>query len=389
MKQNKPDVLNCRIYILSLIVCALTVVEAQAQIMPDKPGPDSLIHAFVPVISYTSNEGLMGGIIYNRYDYRGEAEPFHNYVESSALISTKGFIQISGTYERTRTFGWNIRSTSELFLQRYTMDNYFGIGNSTMFDKDLWEEEYYYFETLSFGIDYQVRKPLFERELRRFDLTAGVGSEYQIPYSRGDQTLYAQQPPNGREGGWVNYLSTGFIWENRDSEFDPTRGNRAEFRFRFSPELISKYGLASFSIELRQYFQLLDRLKIANRLEARHTAGDVPYWEMSTLGDDYTLRGYPLNRFLGRSSVAYTLELRSWILQFPDYYGLKFGGHLFTDTGRVFTSEDDISDLFAEYKQTFGIGGAVSAFSPDFIIRGSLGFSEELTRIYIGVGYMF
>ncbi len=367
----------------------MIAAESAAQVLPDEPGADSLVHALLPVISFTSNEGLMGGTIYNRYDYRGDVEPFHNYTESSALISTKGFIQVSGRYERTRTFGRNIRSTIDLFLQRYTMDNYFGIGNTTVFNKGLWEEEFYFFETLSFGLDYQARRPLYERELRRFDLTGGIGSEYHIPYSRGDQTLYAGQTPNGSEGGWVNFLSTGFIRENRDSEFDPTRGNRLEFRLRFSPELISTYALTTLRLEFRQYFQLFNRLKIANRLEVRHAGGDIPFWEMSMLGDEYTLRGYPLNRFLGRSSVAYTLELRSWILEFPDYYGLKFGGHLFTDTGRVFTPADDFNDLFGGYKQTIGIGGAMSVFSPDFILRGSIGFSEELSRIYIGVGYMF
>ncbi len=142
-------------------------------------------------------------------------------------------------------------------------------------------------------------------------------------------------------------------------------------------------------LELRQYFYLFNWLTIANRLEARHAGGDVPYWEMSTLGDSQTLRGYPLNRFKGKSSVAYNLELRGWVLQFPEFYNLKFGTQLFTDVGRVFTGSDDFDDLFEGYKQTVGFGGAMSIFNPDFILRGEIGFSEDVSRIYIGVGYMF
>ncbi len=158
---------------------------------------------------------------------------------------------------------------------------------------------------------------------------------------------------------------------------------------RFSPDLISSYQLATARVELRQYFQLFNWLTVANRLEARHAQGDVPYWEMSTLGDSYTLRGYPLNRFRGNTSLAYTLELRSWIVKFPRMHNLKFGVQFFTDTGRVFTEQDDLNDLFEGYKQTVGFGGAMSIFNPDFILRGEIGFSEEVSRIYIGVGYLF
>ncbi|MDZ7683308.1 MAG: hypothetical protein U5J63_16775 [Fodinibius sp.] len=45
--------------------------------------------------------------------------------------------------------------------------------------------------------------------------------------------------------------------------------------------------------------------------------------------------------------------------------------------------------MFSDYKQTIGIGGAMSIFNPDFILRGEVGFSEEVSRIYIGIGYLF
>jgi outer membrane protein assembly factor BamA len=118
-------------------------------------------------------------------------------------------------------------------------------------------------------------------------------------------------------------------------------------------------------------------------------AGNVPYWELSTLGGENNLRGYPLNRFYGKTSIAYSLELRAWFLRFPRLFGLKFGGQLFTDTGRVFTGSDDINDVFDGYKQTIGFGGAMSIFNPDFILRGEIGFSDEVSRIYVGIGYLF
>lgn len=372
-----------------LFIILLLAVSARGQMVGGEVGADSISNALVPAFGYSSNEGFVGGAVYNRYDYRGDIKPFNNYLESSALVSTKGFVEVAAEYEQSRSFDRRLRSIVDFFFYRYTTDVFFGLGNEVPFSDNLWNDEYYFYESVSFGLDYKLRKPLFADSERQLDLQVGLSTKYFIPYVTNQQSSFAQNSPNGKGGGWINSLSSGLIWENRDSEFDPSHGNRAELEIRFTPDLISSYPLTTARIELRQYFQLFNWLTVANRLEARHAQGDVPYWEMSTLGSSYTLRGYPLNRFRGNSSMAYTLELRGWILEFPDMQNLKFGGHLFTDAGRVFTKQDDINDLFEGYKQTVGFGGAMSVFNPDFILRGEIGFSEDVSRIYIGVGYLF
>jgi len=369
----------------------LEICSVKAQITGASVGADSVSNAVFPVLSYSSTEGFVGGAVYNRYDFSGNIQPFKNYLQSSGLVSTKGFVEIEGKYERTRSFGKRIRTTVDAYFHRYTADIFFGIGNEVPFSKSRWDNDYYYFQSVSLGLEYKLRKALYQRQKNNghFDLQLGLGTEYQVPYVKKDQSSFAQRMPYGYKGGWINYLTTGFVWENRDSEFDPHHGNRAEFDLRYSPELISKYGLTSFRFEYRQYFYLLHWLTVANRLETRYVTGNIPYWEMSTLGGENDLRGYPLNRFMGNASIAYTLELRAWFFKFPRFYNLKLGGQLFTDTGRVFTGKDNFNDVFHGYKQTFGFGGAMSMFNPDFILRGEIGFSDEVARIYIGIGYLF
>lgn len=369
----------------------LSICSAKAQVPGAQVGADSVSNAVFPVLSYSSTEGFVGGAVYNRYDFTGHIQPFRNYLQSSGIVSTKGFVEIEGKYEQTRSFGKRIRTTINAYFHRYTADIFFGIGNNVPFLKGRWDNDYYYFQSVSLGLEYKLRKAIYQRQHNNshFDLQLGLGTEYQVPYTNKDQSSFAQRMPYGYNGGWINYLTTGFVWENRDSEFDPHHGNRAELDVRYSPELVSKYGLTSFRFEVRQYFYLFHWLTVANRLETRHVRGDIPYWEMSTLGGENNLRGYPLNRFMGNTSIAYTLELRTWFLKFPQLYNLKFGGQLFTDAGRVFTGQDDFNDVFHGYKQTFGFGGAMSVFNPDFILRGEIGFSDEVTRIYIGIGYLF
>lgn len=352
-------------------------------------GADSVKAAFVPVVGYNSNKGLVGGAIYSRYDYRGNTNPFNSYLKASALASTKGFLEVKGNYEKTESLGSNIRTKISGYANRYNTDLFFGIGNATSFSKSKWKNDYYFFKSESFGLKYELRKPVYNDGNSHFDIKAGLRSSYSIPYIKKQQSSFAQLMPNGSDGGWVNNLLTGFVWENRDSEFDPHHGNRIELDIRYSPKFISSYALGTVRLDLRQYFQLFNWLTVANKLEARHARGDIPYWERSTLGNKQTLRGYPLNRFKGNSMLTYSLELRGWFFQFYDFYGLKFGGHGFTDVGRVFTKQDGTKDLFRGYKQTIGLGADMSIFNPDFILRGEMGFSGDTSRIYIGIGYSF
>lgn len=379
---------NLAIRILVPVLCLLMAETGYAQLLPQPAGADSVRNAFLPVLSYSSDVGVVGGAIYNRFDYRGEVEPFRTFFNTMAVASTKGYVKADARYERTRTFGRKLRSIAELSFARLATDTYFGLGNGTTYSQQRWEEEYYYFESYSARLDLKLRKALFSGESSQLDVMAGLSTEYQIPYVLKENSSFNEMMPNGSTGGFINYLTGGFIWENRDREFNPRTGNRAMLEIRTAPKLISDYALTTFKIDLRQYFYVWDFLTIANRLQLRHAEGDVPYWELPALGDNISLRGYPLNRFRGNSSISYNLELRSWMFTFPEY-GLKMGVQLFTDAGRVFAGENEASDLFRDYKQTFGFGGAISLFSPDFICRSDIGFSDEVTRIYVGIGYAF
>ncbi len=385
--------MNCCLrHLFSILVGGLILYSSlpvQAQIAGGKVGPDSVQTALLPAFAYNSDIGFIGGALYNRIDYSGKTQPFKNYIKSSFLASTKGMFKLEFEYDRTQTFGSDVRSNILLFANRFTYDSYFGIGNNTEFSECQYENDFYFFESRRLSITYEARLPIMERQEKRFDLLFGFGIKYEIPTVKNPQSKFNLDHPNGSSGGWVNTVNTGFLLENRNSEFDPTAGNRAKLRIRAAPTfLFSDYGLVILDTDYRHYFRLFNWITVANRFQARYAAGDLPYWELSTLGNLETLRGYPLNRFLGNSSVLYSLELRKWIFVFPRY-SIKLGGHLFTDVGRVFTEQDDWNDLFSDYKQTVGVGGAISLFSPDLILRGEMGFSKDMMRVYVGIGYMF
>ena len=147
---------------------------------------------------------------------------------------------------------------------------------------------------------------------------------------------------------------------------------------------------ANSVMDLRLYtsFHLIKQITFASRFRWQQTFGERPYWGRAWIGDQRTLRGYPIGRFRGDASLLYNLELRTWLFELPQY-NVKLGGQIFSDFGRVFDKRDRDIRVFSDYKYNFGIGGAVSVFHEDFIIRADLGISDELSRINMGLGYMF
>jgi len=374
---------------LSVVFCIFFCQISGAQIdSGGEAGTDSISTAFIPIAGFNSDIGLLFGGVFSRFDYTGDSKPFNNLWQVNALVSTKGFINAEGRYEKTDGFGKEIRAVAEAEVFRFSDNSFFGTGNNTTFSRQLFDDEFYFFESFSLGFEYKLRKTVYENWRAQLDITGGIGFNYHNPEEALPNSTFTQIRPNGAEGGAVNFLTGGMIWENRDSEFDPHTGNRAELEVRYAPEHLSEFALTTFRLDLRQYVHLFNNVTVAGRVEGRHAGGDVPFWELSTLGNELNLRGFPLNRFQGNSSVAYNLELRTWLIELPEN-SVKIGVHFFTDGGRVFTEQNNFTDLFENFHHTVGVGGAFSAFIPDFILRGEVGFSDEVARVYIGVGYLF
>lgn len=384
-----------RFKIVLIIACLiLPAVRVVAQnIFTETTPRDSINFAFSPVLAYTSDEGFVFGGMGSRTDYRNNVLPYWSYFSTKALVTTKGFLELDVHYDKIKTFGSNIRSSFYFYGLRNTEDTYFGIGNDTPFSKHLWDHNYYRLKTVEFGAQYKGRDPLYVVNgwKHRLDVLMLAGSGYEIPYPRTVLNSFNLAPPLGKKGGWVNYIGTGLQWENIDNEFIPTIGNRASISFRLMPHfLLSDYQFGKLNASVTQYlhFFLIRQVVVAARIEWNEIFGNAPFWELPYLGDDMTLRGYPEYRFRGKASLIYNLELRTWLFSIPEYK-IRVGGQLFIDSGKIYNNRNDFRNFFLDQKHALGFGGALSLESKDFFIRGDVGFSPDLFRIYAGIGYMF
>jgi hypothetical protein len=379
-----------------LLFLVLVTGRAYAQ-LPPPPGmqmpPDSISKGIMPAIAYNSDFGLIVGAIVNRYDYRGGKPPFRTFSVSNVLLSTEGLLNVSLFLDQVESFNTDIRSTYELYLARNLAAFYFGIGNNVPLDEQAWTgSDQYFFRSFATGFRYFGRKPLwFGENITRFDFTFSADIMYESPWGNEMDRQIMMDLPRGVEGGMSNGLGAGLSWENRDHEFRPTRGNTASVHVRYAPSFFrSDFQMGYLQSQVSQFFSfhfLLD-VVVANRVAFEYAWGDVPYWRRPLVGGEQTLRGFPVNRFLGDAALYHNLELRTWLWESRDQF-LRIGGQLFMDTGRVFYDGENLGDLTDRLHQSFGLGGALSMFTPDFFIRGDLGFSDEMRRLYISVGYAF
>jgi outer membrane protein assembly factor BamA len=252
-------------------------------------------------------------------------------------------------------------------------------------------ENTYYFQSFGYGLTWRGRKALWRGPgIERFDVLFGGNFSYQTPFENGPDRLIMQELPPGVRGGNTNYGIIGLMLEKRDSEFRPTTGYMLYTEFNAAHRITgSNFNLTRLTATGSAYgtFHFIRDITAAGRVGWMQTTGEVPYWMLSRLGGDGSLRGFPVNRFSDRHAVFYNAELRTWLWDWEDGL-LRIGGQLFFDGGRVFPRGVP-RGFFDDHHYVIGFGGAMSAFTPDFFIRGDVGFSKELYRIYISVGYAF
>ncbi|HLR31275.1 MAG TPA: hypothetical protein VK074_02220, partial [Fodinibius sp.] len=99
--------------IVFFLLGALWIIPSAifAQNGDSRMNPDSVNSALVPAVGYSSNQGLAGGAVFSRINATGDIKPFKSYLKGSAMVSTKGFVDVEAVHERTRNFGRPIRST--------------------------------------------------------------------------------------------------------------------------------------------------------------------------------------------------------------------------------------------------------------------------------------
>ena len=359
----------------------------------------------VPALNFDADEGFGIGAALELYNYGSGVQPYRFTVQPTLLFTSEGRRDLTVFFDAPALLpdGW--RMTAFAGSERQLAQPYYGVGNTTPYDKTLESAPNPYFyrfgrARLRASTDFQRR---IGRSSTRLLLGAGVArSTFDLtPYDSGTTLLASQMggatPPAER----TNFIRAGLLWDTRDQEIGPHRGTWAEALVqRVDRGLGSTEDFTRWTATVRQYVPLASRVVFAQRVIAQGVEGDAPFNELSTiqssfkqqegLGGSGSIRGIPKERYIGKALFLSNSELRWHALDFTLFDRRSFlalSG--FADAGRVWTDRFDLATTLSDLHVGYG-GGVRLGFGPSFIVATDVGHSSEsAAAIYVGLGWMY
>jgi hypothetical protein len=409
----------------------------------------------LPVIGYNSDIGFQYGALANFYQYgNGSIYPkyFHSiYLEVSRTTKGSGVNQIFYDSEHLLK---GLRVTADMsFLTEKALDFYGFNGFDAVYNAD-WTDDskdssiyrsrlFYKHERKLFRFMVDFQGIIGESNLRWLAglahlhvgtgpvdierLNKGKSESEKLPDIPGLYDKYVDWgliDQGEKEGGGVNYLKLGFIYDSRDNEPNPMHGLWTEVLICTAPRFLvnGNYGYTKLAITHRQYFTLVkEDLSFAYRLSYQGTiSGRTPFYmqpylissfSQSTtidgLGGARTLRGMLRNRVVGNGEAYGNFELR-WKFYRTQHWNQNFyfGLNAFFDAGQVvdklpvsvsnMTENDNPFEYFEANAEsmhfTYGLGLRI-AMNQNFILAADYGLvgdkRDGTSGVYINLGYLF
>lgn len=239
---------------------------------------------------------------------------------------------------------WNIFTHNENYLfkgevrYRDFPDRFYGIGNRTLMQN----EERYSYSLVSV-------KAL---ALKKLAPAIFVGLDYhfenEFNFTYSQEGILRNASIVGYNGGIQSAIGLVGIYDSRDNVINTHKGTLLEMSsYFYRPVFGSTFGFTYLNFLYQKFWQFIPKHVIAVQTKLRYGFGDIPFLDMSTLGNDDILRGYPKNRFRDRNFIGAQVEYR-----FPLFW--RFGMVTFGGLGDVFSSTKNLSA--ANLKYSYGVG---------------------------------
>jgi hypothetical protein len=189
-------------------------------------------------------------------------------------------------------------------------------------------------------------------------------------------------------------LMAAIIFDSRDRKGHPTKGTRLEVAGGFQDEIRklggydrsrnTTFGFTSFSTDLQQYIHLpwsTGRILVLRAAFETKDATEnkvIPFYLLSELGSDETIRGFSRDRYRDKDAVLASAEYRYPIWEDNPN---SLDAFIFVDAGQV---SDFIFENFKKGNTRFGYGLGFRFYNDekdDLMAKISFGFSKERFRV--------
>lgn len=326
-----------RFVLMSSCLLFLTVKNTAASQNPDSTN-SNLTLALLPLIYYTPETSWVfgGGAVANFNLGEGN----HTYESQVAAGLAYSLFNQVLSYSSWRVY---TQENKNLFLGEIGWYRYvyffYGIGNQVQeSDQEAYDARY---PRLRFSYARQLG-PNFYLGLRySFD-------NFKIT-QLAEGGLLETNNYIGKEGGIISGLGPLFIYDSRDDQLYPTRGNYLESSFQqFGNYLEGDFKYSNLLIDARKLFPVKNDQVLATNFFAQFNSEGTPFFALGQLGGNKVLRGLFEGKYRDRNLVALQGEYRWMFL--PRWGAVAFGG-----IGNVFSSANPFE--FDQTKLAYGVGG--------------------------------
>lgn len=186
-------------------------------------------------------------------------------------------------------------------------------------------------------------------------------------------------------------------YDSRDSIDMPRQGVRlAAFAGASTHVLDSGVAYTALGFDATKFSPIGSHYTLVGHAAMRYmpTYQGAPFWDLSSLGGDRSvigetqpLRGFGYDRFIGRNSIAASIEFRDRVAEMRMMdTEVQFEIAPFLDTGKVFSAL--AGDPFARLHAAGGMGFRLIA--PPFIVGYlDIGAGNEGPAVFTGINYPF
>ncbi len=360
----------------------------------------------LPAVSFDSDLGFQYGALFELFNY-GDGSKYpdyydHTYTEVSRFTKGSGIYRLM--YESNHLIP-GVELVTDLSYLPDRASHFYGFnGYDAIFNKDWMDDEaeayrsrmFYRYERNQFRFKNDFSGKLSGDHLRwsagfalqKFSVSSvdidklnkGKDESEMLPSLSEEPGLFELYrdslgllDANEADGGWVNTIRAGLVWDSRDNRPNPMKGIWTELGIEAAPGFLGNdQGFSKLYITHRQYFTLVEKdLAFVYRLGYQTTlTGNTPFFYQSQvitsrltgassegLGGASTLRGVMKNRVIGDAFFYGNVELRWKPLYFrflkqECYLGLNF----FYDFGiitREISLPDNITSRFSDEMSSY------------------------------------
>jgi hypothetical protein len=345
-------------------------------------------------IAYNVDDGIFLGaqLEITRQGFRKEPYGMRQYISGIRSFNT-GALRFRYEGDWIKAFGNHDLLVRGDIRAPVNVTNFFGLGNTTVFDKTKQRRDLYYRARYDF-VDASV---LLRRQLQSwFRVSYGAGFQYyQVEREGNEGKFLSQQPPNGTdpESLYKQRMFAGAHLKldinSRNNPVLPTRGFVLDLNVRPLAGLNDhSHNLLRTDLDMRVYASLFSfpRIVLASRFGWGKNYGKFDFPQAYYLSGTDNLRGYRRDRFAGRTRMFNNTEIRFKIADFSTYlFPGSMGLLVFNDVGRVWVDGEKSRD----WKVGNGVGIWVAPIRR-FVIAAHVARSKEEKALpYVTFGFQF